>query len=60
MRTLWQRSYRMAEASMASWFSVRDVLDQLDDDNDGFSDDESDYEGEGIAGYLPKVSGNFL
>ena len=46
--TAWSRS------SMASWLSVRYVLDQLDDDDDGSSADESDFEGEEIAGYLPE------
>ena len=41
--TVWSRS------SMASWLSVRDILD---DDEDA---DESDFEGEEVASYLPEV-----
>ena len=45
---------------MASWFSVQDVLDQLDNDDDGSSADESDFEGEEKAGYQPEVPHIFL
>ncbi len=41
---------------MASRFSVEDVLQQLDDNDAGFSDDGSDSGGEGIAGYLPEAA----
>ena len=37
---------------MASWLSVLD--------SDYEAADESDFEGEGIAGYLPEVLDNFL
>ncbi len=41
---------------MASRFSVEDVLQQLDGNDAGFSDDGSDSGGEGIAGYLPDAA----
>ena len=50
----------MAERSMGFLLSVRDVLERLDDDDEASSADESEFEGDGIAGYLPKVSDNFL
>lgn len=40
---------------MATRLSVSDVLDRLDDDDWGFSDDESDCGGEEVSGYLPGV-----
>ncbi len=43
---------------MASRFSVEDVLQQLDNNDAGFSDDGSDSGGEGITGYLPEAAGS--
>ena len=41
---------------MASCLSVYDVLERLDDDDDGpYSEDESDCEAEGISGYMPMM-----
>ncbi len=45
---------------MASRLSIADVLQQLDDDNLGFSDDGSDFGGEGLAGYFPEAAGSLL
>ena len=41
----------------ARMFDVEEVLERLDDDNGLSSDDESDFEGEGIHGYLPEADG---
>ena len=41
--------------TMASRLSVYDVLERLEDDDDGlYSEDESDCEAEGISGYMPE------
>ena len=41
---------------MASHLSVYDVLERLDDDDDGlYSEDESDCEAEGISGYMSEA-----
>ncbi len=41
---------------MASRFNVSGVLDLLEDDDFGLSGgDDSDFEGDGICGYLPEV-----
>ena len=40
--------------TMASRLSVYDVLERLENDDDGlYSEDESDCEAEGISGYMP-------
>ena len=42
--------------TMASRLSVYDVLERLEDDDDGlYSEDESDCEAEGISGYMPEA-----
>ncbi len=42
---------------MASRFSANDVLDLFFDEDDGLPDEEeSDFEGEGVYGYLPEVT----
>ena len=46
---------------MASRLSVYDVLERLDDDDDGlYSGDESDCEAEGISGYMPEADDGLL
>ena len=42
--------------TMASRLSVYDVLERLEDDDDGlYSEDESDCEAEGTSGYMPEA-----
>ena len=42
--------------TMASRLSVYDVLERLEDDDDGlYSEDENDCEAEGISGYMPML-----
>ena len=42
--------------TMASRLSVYNVLERLEDDDDGlYSEDESDCEAEGISGYMPEA-----
>ena len=46
---------------MASRSGVYDVLERLDDDDDGlYSGDESDYEAEGICGYMPETNDGLM
>ena len=46
---------------MASCFDLEEVLQRLDDDDFGlFSDDESDFEGDGVVRYLPEVQDEHL
>ena len=46
---------------MASCFDLEEVLQRLDDDDFGLSsDDESDFEGDGVVGYLPEVQNEHL
>ncbi len=50
-------SYRTKFIAMARLFTCADVLEQLEDsDGDVSSGNDSAYEGEGIVGYLPKVT----
>ena len=47
--------------TMASRLSVYDVLERLDDDDDGpYSEDESDCEAEGISGYMPEADDDLM
>ena len=46
---------------MASCLNIYDVLERLDDDNDGlYSEDESDCEAEGISEYMPKADDDLM
>ena len=47
--------------TMASRLSLYDVLERLEDDDDGlYSEDESDCEAEGISGYMPEADDDLM